>query len=57
MLNVDLHLGFRQTESLFRISCRGAKTVLVLPNGSRVVAQRDASIDYTMIKFVARGFP
>ncbi len=35
---------------------RGGKTVIVLPDGSRGLAQRDSTIDNTMIKAIARGF-
>jgi hypothetical protein len=35
---------------------RGGKTVIVLPDGSRGIAQREATIDNTMIKVIARGF-
>lgn len=38
----------------FRI--RGGKTVMVLPDGSRAVAQREATVDNTLIKVVVRGF-
>ncbi len=35
---------------------RGGKTVIVLPDGSRGIAQREATIDNTMIKVIARGY-
>ena len=35
---------------------RGGKTVIVLPDGSRGVVRREATIDNTMIKVIARGF-
>jgi hypothetical protein len=35
---------------------RGGKTVIVLPDGSRGVFRREATIDNTMIKVIARGF-
>jgi hypothetical protein len=35
---------------------RGGRTVIVLPNGSRGVVRREATIDNTMIKVIARGF-
>jgi hypothetical protein len=34
---------------------RGGKTVIVLPDGSRGVVRREATIDNTMIKVIARG--
>lgn len=35
---------------------RGGKTVIVLPDGSRGIAQREATIDNTMIKVIARAY-
>lgn len=35
---------------------RGGKTVIVLPDGSRGIAQREATIDNTVIKVIARGY-
>lgn len=35
---------------------RGGRTVIVLPDGSRGVIRREATIDNTMIKVIARGF-
>ena len=35
---------------------RSGKTVIVLPDGSRGVVCREATIDNTMIKVIARGF-
>lgn len=35
---------------------RGGRTVVVLPDGSRGVVRREATIDNTMIKVIARGF-
>ena len=35
---------------------RGGKTVIVMPDGSRGVVRREATIDNTMIKVIARGF-
>ena len=34
----------------------GGKTVMVLPDGSRAVARREAIVDNTMVKVLARGF-
>ena len=34
---------------------RGGKTVIVMPDGSRGVVRREATIDNTMIKVIARG--
>lgn len=38
----------------FRI--RGGKTVMVMPDGSRAVARREATLDNAMVKVIARGF-
>ena len=46
--------GTMQIPMTFR--SRGGKTVIVLPDGSRGIAQREATIDNTMIKVIARGF-
>ena len=35
---------------------RGGRTVIVRPDGSRGVVRREAIIDNTMIKVIARGF-
>lgn len=35
---------------------RSGNTVIVLPDGSRGVVRREATIDNTMIKVIARGF-
>ncbi len=35
---------------------RGGRTVIVLPDGSRGVVRREATIDNTMIKVIARSF-
>ena len=44
------------TEIPMTFRLRGGKTVMVLPDGSRVVARREATIDNTMVKVLARGF-
>ena len=43
----DISMSFRP---------RGGRTVIVLPDGSRGVVRREATIDNTMIKVIARGF-
>ena len=43
----DIQMSFRP---------RGGRTVIVLPDGSRGVVRREATIDNTMIKVIARGF-
>ena len=35
---------------------RGSKTVIVLPDGSRGVVRREATIDNTMVKVIERAF-
>lgn len=37
----------------FRI--RGGKTVMVLPDGSRAIERKEAIVDTTMVKIIARG--
>ena len=38
------------------LKMRGGKTVMVLPDGSRVVAQREARVDQALVKVIARAF-
>ena len=45
--DTDIPMSFRP---------RGGRTVIVLPDGSRGVVRREATIDNTMIKVIARGF-
>lgn len=35
---------------------RGGKTVIVLPDGSRGLVRREATVDNSMVKVIARGF-
>jgi len=46
-LTTDIPMTFR---------LRGGKTAMVLPDGTRAVQQREATIDNTMVKVIARGF-
>ncbi len=46
-LTTDIPMTFR---------LRGGKTAMILPDGTRAVQQREATIDNTMVKVVARGF-
>ncbi len=46
-LRTDIPMTFR---------LRGGKTAMVLPDGTRAVQQREATIDNTMVKAIARGF-
>ena len=47
LLTTEIPMTFRR---------RGGKTVMVLPDGSRAVARREATVDNTMVKVLARGF-
>ena len=38
------------------LKMRGGKTVMVLPDGSRVVARREARVDQALVKVIARAF-
>jgi hypothetical protein len=38
------------------LKMRGGKTIMVLPDGSRVVAQCEARMDNAMVKVIARAF-
>jgi hypothetical protein len=46
-LSTDIPMTFR---------IRGGKKVIILPDGTRAVEQREAIVDNTMIKVIARGF-
>ena len=39
-----------------KIKIRGGKTVMVLPDGSRVIEQREVTIDNALVKALARAF-
>ena len=39
-----------------KLKMRGGKTVMVLPDGTRVVERREVTIDNAMIKVIARAF-
>ena len=39
-----------------RLRRRGGQAVIVLPDGSRAVARKEARVDNTMVKLLARGF-
>ncbi len=47
LLRTDIPMTFR---------LRGGKTAMVLPDGTRAVQQREATVDNTMVKAIARGF-
>ena len=44
------------TEIPMRFRRRGGQAVIVLPDGARAVARKEAKVDNTMIKLLARGF-
>ena len=44
------------TEVPMRFRRRGGQAVIVLPDGSRAVARKEAKVDNTMVKLLARGF-
>ena len=39
-----------------KLKMRGGKTVMVLPDGTRVVERREVTIDNAMVKVIARAF-
>lgn len=43
------------TEIAMKFRIRGGKTVMVLPDGSRAIERKDAVVDSTMVKIIARG--
>lgn len=45
-----------RTDIAMNFKIRGGKSVMVLPDGTRAVAQREATIDSAMIKTLARAF-
>lgn len=44
------------TEVPMRFRRRGGQAVIVLPDGARAVARKEAKVDNTMVKLLARGF-
>ena len=53
-MNDSTHAGLT-TEILMTFRRRAGKAVIVLPNGERAVERREALIDNTMVKLIARG--
>ena len=43
------------TDIAMKFRIRGGKTVMVLPDGSRAIERKDAIVDSTMVKIIARG--
>jgi hypothetical protein len=46
VLTTDIAMNFR---------IRGGKTVMVLPDGTRAIERKEAIVDSTMVKIIARG--
>jgi hypothetical protein len=53
-MNDSTHAGLT-TEIPMTFRRRAGKAVIVLPNGQRAIERREALIDNTMVKLVARG--
>ena len=47
--------GVLTTEIAMKFRIRGGKTVMVLPDGSRAIERKQAVVDSTMVKIIARG--
>lgn len=43
------------TEIAMKFRIRGGKTVMVLPDGTRAIERKEAIVDSTMVKVIARG--
>jgi hypothetical protein len=43
------------TDIAMKFRIRGGKTVMVLPDGTRAIERKDAIVDSTMVKIIARG--
>jgi hypothetical protein len=54
-MNKDI-LESEMTHILMTFRARAGKTVIVLPDGSRGVVRRGATIDNSMVKLLVRGF-
>ena len=44
------------TEIPMQLRRRGGQAIIVLPDGARAVARKEAKVDSTMVKLLARGF-
>ena len=44
------------TDIPLKIRQRGGRKIVIKPDGTRAVAQREATIDNSMVKLLARGF-
>lgn len=43
------------TDIAMKFRIRGSKTVMVLPDGTRAIERKEAIVDSTMVKIIARG--
>lgn len=43
------------TDIAMKFRIRGGKTVMVLPDGTRAIERKEAIVDSTMVKIIARG--
>lgn len=47
--------GALKTDIAMKFRIRGGKTVIVLPDGTRAIERKEAIVDSTMVKIIARG--
>jgi hypothetical protein len=47
--------GALTTDIVMTFRIRGGKTVMVLPDGTRAIERKEAIVDSTMVKIIARG--
>lgn len=47
--------GALTTDIAMKFRIRGGKTVIVLPDGTRAIERKEAIVDSTMVKIIARG--
>ncbi|NVO07941.1 MAG: hypothetical protein HXX19_19355, partial [Rhodoferax sp.] len=47
--------GALTTDIAMKFRIRGGKTVMVLPDGTRAIERKEAIVDSTMVKIIARG--
>ena len=53
MMKIEPHAV---TEITMNFRVRGGRKVMIFPDGTRAVMRREATIDNTMVKVLARGF-
>jgi hypothetical protein len=51
----QLSKGALTTDVAMKFRIRGGKTVMVLPDGTRAIERKEAIVDSTMVKIIARG--